>query len=367
MCSSDREITQINGSCHCGANSFTLGLPTLSLPILTSLCHCTNCRYTTGVLCSLYIPIPSPPPSLISNPSSPPSELRSYKSSLNGTRFFCSTCGTHITRCFKDEDNDRDIWELATGVLDRVDGIVQHDTHEWLESTIDGGIYNDMMDEVPRFRRRKGGEPFVERDLSPKETHSTGKRSTCEEQEQEEGQDVLIAQCHCSNVRLRIHRPFGPHGATIHPTDTSRCLASPLSSTSQKRWKGSHCLCTSCRVTSGFPIVTWTYVPKSHIEINPNTTLEVYKSRADVERSWCGTCGATVFYWREKRSDMYDIAVGTIRTGEGEGLWRKLGEWVDWLGELDYAEDAIDTTLRTRLGNGLRKREKLVSEGKDTL
>ena len=95
MCSSDRGTTQINGSCHCGANSFTVGLPTASLPILTS-----------------------PPPALISD-SSPSSGLKSYKASPNGTRLLCSTCGAHIIRFFKGEGGSRYIWELATGVLDR--------------------------------------------------------------------------------------------------------------------------------------------------------------------------------------------------------------------------------------------------------
>jgi len=348
MSSGDQGVTQINGSCHCGANSFTHALPTSSLPIPTSLCHCTDCRCTTGVLCSPYIPIPSPPPSLIS--SSPPISLKAYKSSSNGTRFFCSTCGAHIVRCFKDEYSGKDVWELATGVLERVDGLVQYDAHQWLRDTTDGGIYNDMTDEVPRFSTRKRGELFVERELSSTETTSGGERSVSEMQGKgEEIQDVLIAQCHCLNVRLRIHRPFGPNGATIHPSDASRCIGSQFTSPSQKRWKGSHCLCTSCRVTSGFPIVTWMYVPKSHIEIDPDTALKVYKSRADVERSWCGTCGATVFYWRDEWPDVYDIALGAIRTGEGEGLWRKLGEWIDWAGELDYPEDAIDSALRTAL------------------
>jgi len=109
------------------------------------------------------------------------------------------------------------------------------------------------MDEVPWFRSRKGGELFVERDLSQMETNRSGEYPACKNQEVEEGQGVLITQCLCSNLRLRIHRPFGTHGATMHPPDAIRCLSSALSSTLQKRWKGSHFLRTSCRVTSGFP------------------------------------------------------------------------------------------------------------------
>jgi len=64
---------------------------------------------------------------------------------------------------------------------------------------------------------------------------------------------------------------------------------------------------------------------------------------------------------------MYDIAVGTIQAGECGGLWRKLGEWIDWAGELDYPEDAIDSTLSTGLGNGLKRGERLIRDGKQTL
>jgi hypothetical protein len=58
-----------------------------------------------------------------------------------------------------------------------VDGIVQYDVHERDVSTIDGSNYNDMMDEVLRFRSQKGGEPLVERDVSPKETNSSARRA----------------------------------------------------------------------------------------------------------------------------------------------------------------------------------------------
>lgn len=75
------------------------------------------------------------------------------------------------------------------------------------------------------------------------------------------------------------------------------------------------------------------FVPVDHISPSPAVdsiigSLKSYKSSEEVLRTFCGTCGATVFYSCTDRPGIVDVAVGILRAPEGVmaenwALWRR--------------------------------------------
>ena len=113
----------------------------------------------------------------------------------------------------------------------------------------------------------------------------------------------------------------------------------------EEKYMAYFCVCRSCRLSTGMTLIPWCYVPPANLTIastgepihlgkqaeeagaNEGTTLKHYKSSADVYRSFCGTCGATVFYWADEPGHaVVDVAVGLLRTEEGSMARR----WLAW-------------------------------------
>lgn len=321
---SSTEITTVKASCYCGKNKFDLIFPTSSLPIGTELCHCNGCQRVSGMLFIDYIEIPH---SLIADPKKPPPNLKLYRTSAEAQRYFCSTCGAHIAYYRWNK------WFVAIGNLDRVDGVSKIEWHQFVEDTIDGGMTNCLQNDLPLWAGFKGQCTF-----KPPEVSNEGKPV----------RELLTGRCHCGNLRMTIHRP---HYANITEKDAKRCLEKDT-----RRWRATHCLCTSCRKTSGFSCTSWAFVPKQHIDIDSNTKLEVFNSSERIERQFCGTCGATVFYERNEFPNCYDVALGLFETDK-RGVWEFLNDWFEFIqwDKIKYTGDAVDTEFKGILLAGLKR------------
>ncbi len=321
---SSTDATTVKASCYCGKNKFDLIFPTSSLPIGTDLCHCDGCQRVSGVLFINYIEVPH---GLIADPENPPHNLKLYRSSAEAKRYFCGTCGAHIMLYGWSK------WFIAIGNLERVDGVSKIAWHQFVEDTIDGGMTNCLQDGLPMWAGYEGHDAF-----KPSESPKEGKPV----------RELLTGRCHCGNLKMTIRRPSY---ADITEKDAGRCLKKDV-----RRWRATHCLCTSCRKTSGFSCTSWAFVPKQHIDIDPNTKLEAFNSSEGIERQFCGTCGATVFYERDGYPNCYDVALGLFETDK-QGLWEFLNDWfefVDW-DKIKFTEDAVDTEFKERLLGGLKR------------
>lgn len=84
------------------------------------------------------------------------------------------------------------------------------------------------------------------------------------------GADRLPGGCLCGAVRFRVTLP-------------SRFCA--------------HCHCSNCRRAHGAAFVTWAGFPEAQLEIlRGDDVLGRYKTDTGAVRTFCGTCGSTLFY-----------------------------------------------------------------------
>lgn len=147
--------------------------------------------------------------------------------------------------------------------------------------------------------------------------------------------EELLAKCHCGGVSFSISRPrqdfiTSPRSKEwILPQDTSK-------------WLALLDLCDDCRLVDGSNIIAWMFVPVDHISPRPPGDLIIgsakgYKSSEGVLRTFCGTCGATVFYSCADRPGIVDVAVGILRA---EGVM--VENWALWrAGRIGAANDGL--------------------------
>lgn len=237
-------------------------------------------------------------------------------------------------------------------------------------------------------------------------------------------EEVLKAFCHCRMVQFHITRPnvasklprsnfpdlMVPYHAgspqiqnpddnkwwlrpelSRHPRKAETLLAEEVQ---LKRYLAGTCACRSCRLTSGFEIQTWAFIPRANIffhiheshknsstsgswtplslkESNeaadivpldfaalPPSILTSYESSQGVRREFCSHCGATVF-WRDRwRPELVDVSVGLLDAAEGS----RAETWLDWwTGRVSFAEDAGNG----RTGETARRANSLIGSLED--
>jgi len=318
-------ITTVRAACHCGTNAFTLHYPSASLPVSASICHCDTTRNVTGMLFATFAPVPDGT-SLIADIDSPPLSVKGYRSSEFGSRYFCATCGAKLA--FYQREFDK--WFIAIGLLERVDGIVKIEWHQWVGDTLDGGVVQIMKDDLPRYSQGPDSGMIVAPEASI--VTSLVKR------------DSLHAKCHCGGFQATI---FRPSAAQIENEEARvKCLAG-----SGDRWRAGQCLDKACRTTSGFSLMSWCWFPKSHVKISHSSTLVSYISSEGRVRQFCGGCGATVSIAREEWPWRYQIAMGLIEVPKGAGLWSEILDWFELManGKPYFVDQAVDSFLRDSL------------------
>lgn len=72
-----------------------------------------------------------------------------------------------------------------------------------------------------------------------------------------------------------------------------------------------NCHCESCRRGSGAPYVAWGTVDRSDFAVITGT-LSIIQSSPDVERGFCGDCGASLTYANSRRVGEIDITLATL-------------------------------------------------------
>ncbi|KAF9459652.1 Mss4-like protein [Collybia nuda] len=370
-------LTFVNAQCHCGRNSFKVGFQTSALPICSDLCHCTSCRHSTGQLVINQVRFDGIPLSRTTDGPADFTHLMPYRTSDSATRWFCSTCSAHILWEYTEPNS----WCVSVGSLEMSEGIVKLTHHIWVGDTVDGGIANYLRViegyELPRYSagaREKETVPLI---LPVPISEAKDNQN-----------DILAAHCHCNAVRLSITRPSAlsalpssPYPDLIFPYISTP--ASKLDNPEDEKWwlrpagvekpthyLAGHCACRSCRLTSGFEIQSWAFVPRKNIFFHSSASQEPvelnlqddnlrpealhrYVSNPGRNRESCRRCGATVFWWGSERPDVVDVSVGLIDQSQG-GV--RAENWLNWHKDrVSFSEDAISKTVIEGLVEGLRQ------------
>ena len=336
-------------SCLCGAikeSGSLLASPTGTFPLSSEICHCNPCRQSTGNLC-----ISSPP--LKSKPSGISlSKLTAYASSKKLVRYFCSTCGSHSFIHTLDGLHGKDYWCVYAGMIQRdpdqvqqgekwCRDIVKTRSHDWIADTLDGGIVPSLFTindiDIPLYLENgASNSPVSQEEVLALQTKSDHKRP-----------DLLHAKCHCGAIDLSI--------TTARYDSDTQGVPEDHIPTDRSKYIAYFCACQSCRLGSGaFAFQPWCYIPPSNVtftgsgistaeyfdasnqtkevmKLRSESKMKIYNSSIDVQRTFCGTCGATVFYWADDRLEMIDLAVGILRAEEGA----MARQWLAWRFEKD--------------------------------
>ncbi|KAJ9649518.1 hypothetical protein H2199_000293 [Coniosporium tulheliwenetii] len=305
------------------------------------------------------------PPDL--NPAPEFSTLTPYDSSDRLTRYFCTTCGTHMF--IRERASGRLI--VCTGVLDRTAGIVQLIGHEWISDTSDGGASGWLRTIEGRAQDRWLGdeERSEEAPLNWRSSLSEPKGTAASATK-----DKLHAHCHCNGASFYISRPsarsldvgsapfpdlmvpYHSGASAENPTGEAWWLRSN-SAGDKTRFLAGTCTCRSCRLASGFDFVAWAFVPTSNITLEDGSpfkryfgSIRTFESSPGTKRAFCGVCGASMFW--DGREGLLDVAVGLLDADSGV----RAEEWVEWwTGRVSFGEEGLNGSLVDALGEGLRK------------
>ena len=329
------------------------------------LCHCGSCRAGTGVLFLTVLPLSAGRPSFVD-------QLNKYASSEKVERYFCGTCGSHVL-CHVLAD---DSWDLCTGAVDKIlnggDSLSEYISgHEFLGDTVDGGLgicmTNANGSPLDLFLQGPDQTAILPSDLFSRLEHISRERAGVAGVHTDE---YLHASCHCGGVKYRVSRP-GPSSdlfsapwpdlivpsATGHAENRDDVKWWLTKSDAGTRYRAGTCACRSCRLASGVPVQTWSFIPLVNIE-QPNGsafdfssgTLKQYNSSDGVYREFCSVCGSSAFWHCDARPELIDVSVGLLRAPEGA----RAEGWLDWWTDrVSFREDALDQSLVAELEKGL--------------
>jgi len=328
-------------TCLCGSIKEPASLlQSQTLPIDDAFCHCNRCRRNTGALGTTYAQLKGPP---IAKSLDNATAYHTAKFE----HYFCKECGCNIfARCKTDGR-----WIACSGTIeiDREPGkeanVSKVTLHEHVGAANDGGIapYLSHLSgrDVPCYLGEPEGEAMHKSELRQLQEKAFNVPSSVERGE------ALDVACHCEQVRLRIKPP--PYDEKSEgwyvPPDRSKYYARL-------------CCCRSCRLTTGFTMQPWTYILPSQIHTSTGERvifgpeakeksqiegLKYYQSSECVLRSFCTTCGATIFYQSFERPYIIDVSVGVLRSTMGNAL---VGEWLDWDRQVvSKRNEAVDEEL----------------------
>ncbi|KAK3896671.1 hypothetical protein C8A05DRAFT_20404, partial [Staphylotrichum tortipilum] len=369
MTTTANHANSITIACHCGAVNQTLPIGHDNPHPLENvrICHCTACRHVTGLLYVSYAPLPDAPPQEVLG------GLVKYQVEVGegggcgGVRWLCGRCGGHVFRADLDllggDGGGRWRWSVATGVVTdalELSGPVDlgEGRHRHVEDTRDGGLAKWLL-------------PTFTPPLQPDEDIPA-----------DDNEDHLTISCHCRSTTLLLTRPslsslpsspypdlLLPYHSTApdvvsNPTDEKWYLREDPQHPGRGRYKylAGTCACATCRLTSGFEIQTWTFVPRVNILVPPtddggqarpiefptatrptqqipNWTLKSHSSSpgTGITREFCRVCGATFFWHDRVRPDLLDLSAGLLSSPSGA----RAEEWLCWeTGRVSFAEEA---------------------------
>ncbi|KAE8413056.1 Mss4-like protein [Aspergillus pseudocaelatus] len=336
---SNEEYKTLTATCHCQSVHFTVTIPGDALPLSIHLCHCSVCRHTHGALCSFHAPLPKDiRPEFISPSSLDKLTTYTYPQSKS-TRFFCSKCGCHIG----DRDHADGRWVVSSAIFDHSgdESVWQINSHLYANGDTKTGLF-EFVSQI------EGREITISR--SEKQKNETAIQDNSKAQECDDRS--LRAKCHCEGVSFTISRPG--RDFVQDPANRKWVLEGK-----EDKWLGALDVCDDCRLVSGANVAAWMFIPVNHISPSPPGNLLIgsskrYSSSDGVVRTFCGTCGAMVFYSCNDRPGIVDVAVGILRDPKSV-----LAEsWVVWrTGRIAYLEDGLryHGEFTKSLDEGLKK------------
>lgn len=355
--------TTLSATCMCGAAKHEIRLATFELPLKMGFCHCNSCRRMTGTLHLTMATLPQsyePATEVLT-------KLTPFEFSERLTQYFCSTCGTHMLAYVRHSAHDSSTsaqWDVMTGSLDKIDGLFEIESHDFIADTLDGGFSDFLISfhdrQIPRFagHTEKSEElPFYwKSNDTPQHTDAPTDRLHC--------------HCRCGGVNFWIARPserskkaLGAWPDLLIPYYSNQPRSDGTAwwlRDEGRKFLAGLCSCNSCRLDTGMEFIEWAFVPTIDITQDaegkvpfspPYGTFKGYRSGRDVTRYHCGTCGASAIYWADDRTNLVDVAVGLMDAPEGA----RAETWLEWRTQrLSFREDALprakDLTLAVEHG-----------------
>lgn len=331
-------------ACLCGSIDIPVQLDTTIDQEKLQLCHCQRCRTSVGQLYSSYHLLQNEPKL---------NGLQEYQESDHISRFFCKTCGAHVFAHSKPSGR----FLAASGLL--VAKIpVKEIVHWQLSDTNDGGLGVYLPGTESPTASCRLDVPGSS--LMSKEPVTRGQVEFKEQ--------TLHARCNCGGVEFYITKPNAsssqatspwadllvPYytGSGANPEDVKWWLRDGAT-----RYLAGTCACNTCRLSSGFPIQTWAFVPKSNILEVDGSPLDFnhgkikrHNSSPGVYREFCSCCGATAFWHCDERPLLIDVSVGLLRAGGA-----RAEDWLEWASDrVSFAEMAVQSDLIGKLEEGVR-------------
>ena len=121
-------------------------------------------------------------------------------------------------------------------------------------------------------------------------------------------EDVLAGACLCGVVRFEVR---GPLDMVVH------------------------CHCTMCQRAHGAAFVTWAAVPQERVRITSGETdVTHYRSSEIGTRSFCRTCGSSLFCTLDTHAGVIDVALGCLSSNPGvvpraHVFWDDRVHWIE--------------------------------------
>lgn len=339
--------TKFTFGCACRQVTGSFVVPTSKLPLPFSCCHCNTCRHASGQLFvsdltvskELAVQIDGHP---VAN-----------KTSDRLTRYFCGTCGCSIY----DYDNYSKAHFVCMGTLDKSEGLVELKKHIFVDDTKDGGASHWLK------ATYWAGEDEVSKKLDGPPSNDIASTA-------EEGKSALLCHCQCRGVQFLLTRPnqtssnvYSPLPDLLVPYHLHSCQK-PYDfkwwlRRGGTRYLAGTCACNSCRLSAGYDVQAWVFVPKSNIlqaDRSPLDfamgTLKQYSHTNGAYREFCRRCGATVFWHCDERPGIIDVSVGLLDSPRGA----LAEDWIDWTTDrVSFEEYASNKGLISSLSRGLRE------------
>jgi hypothetical protein len=268
------------------------------------------------------------------------SKLRASQWSSRRTAYFCPICGGTVAEILDGR------FCIHTGALDRLDDTIQTKRQIFVEDTQDGG-FSHWLRNLPIETHATLDDSLPENWLQTSKQTATHNTT-----------DRLHAHCLCKGVNFWISRPLTSSADFDNPKSDVNQKNSDRGDydvenpwwlcANRTKFFAEVCHCNSCRLSSSCDFLPWTYVPTTDISLAADGsvpfsrnfgTLKEHRSSDEASRYFCSQCGATVFYIREERHGIVNVAVGLLDAAEGS----LAQSWLGWRTDgLDFKEDSID-------------------------
>lgn len=286
-------------------------------------------------------------------------------------------------------------FEAATGALqvDNIDEIVEYRSCMWIGDTRDGGASNWFANGIGgRELKRWIGEAGESEVLPTDHVNSISSSQSPFVRKTRPTRESVYAHCHCRGVEFWIKPPSPDskdacsdfpdlmvpyhHGADAskNPHNESWWLRDD-----GERFLAGACMCLSCRAASGFDITFWAFVPNANIFLDKKCTktfpeyeeghknvywgtMKSHRSSEGVTKTFCGRCGASVFWdggMEKGREGLVDVAAGLLEARSGTRAEELLSWWTD---RVSFEENAVNKSLAKALAGGLKSWERGRSE-----